>query len=287
MELLVITGLSGSGKTSVLQVLSEERYVILESLSAEVMPIVIDEIAEKQPDARVALVLRYNNAEEFNAKVKAVEMIEQKHDGITRLFLKANTQVLTNRYRELRKVHPLSIVNQNLLLDEALKLERKITQEFKKKSDFVIDTSDLAVKDLKASILSVIQKEYEFNLNILSFGFKHGSVHEADYVFDVRFLPNPYYRTDLRSKTGLDDKVYDYVFSFDIANQYYEHVLALLKIAIAGFKHEKRLQATIAFACTGGQHRSVSFARRLAKDLSTSTNNVVVRHIEGERGNWK
>ncbi len=285
MELLVITGLSGSGKTSVIQVLSEERYVILESLSAKSLPNVIDEINANQPNDRVAIVIRYNNEKEFNDKVEAIRQLEKRY-SVTRLFLKANRQVLMNRYRELRKSHPLMLVNKNLLLEESLVLETKITQEFKKEADYIIDTSDLAVKDLKASVLSVIKKQYEFNLNIVSFGFKHGSVHEADYVFDVRFLPNPYYIEELRPKTGLDDAVYNYVFSFEIANEYYEHVLALLKIAIDGFKKEKRLQATIAFACTGGKHRSVSFARRLAKELDTQNNNVVVRHIEGERGNW-
>ncbi len=285
MELLVITGLSGSGKTSVIQVLSEERFVILESISAAAMPKIIAEINEKQPNDRVAIVLRYSNREEFEEKEKVICELEKKYP-VTRLFLKAKRQVLINRYREQRKIHPLMLVDKNLLLEESLILETKITQNFKQKSDFIIDTSDLAVKDLKASILSVIKKQYEFNLNIVSFGFKYGSVHEADYVFDVRFLPNPYYLEELRPKTGLNDEVYNYVFSFDVANEYYNHVLALLKLAITGFKKEKRLQATIAFACTGGKHRSVSFARRIAQDLNTPENHVIVRHIEGERGNW-
>ncbi len=284
MELLVIAGLSGSGKTSVLQVLSEEKFVILESLSADVTEEVIDAIAEKQKDARVALVLRYSNAEDFNQKFEVVHRLSEKYQ-VTKMFLKTNKQILVNRYRELRKIHPLMLEDKNLMLEESLDLEVKITQQFKKESDLVIDTSDTSVKDLKHIILNFLNKHYEFTLNIVSFGFKHGSVHEADYVFDVRFLPNPYYIPELRPKTGLDNEVYDYVFSFDEANEYYDHVLKLINLAIAGFKKEKRLHTTIAFACTGGKHRSVSFARRLASDLD-DTNDVIVRHIEGERGNW-
>ncbi len=284
MELLVIAGLSGSGKTSVIQVLSEEKFVILESLAAGVTEEVIDAIATKQPDARVALVIRYSNAEDFNQKFDVIHRLAEKYQ-VTKMFLKTNKQVLVNRYRELRKIHPLMLEDKNLMLEESLDIEVKITQQFKKESDLVIDTSDTSVKDLKQVILNFLNKHYEFTLNIVSFGFKHGSVHEADYVFDVRFLPNPYYIKELRSKSGLDNEVYEYVFSFDEANEYYYHVLKLINLAIAGFKKEKRLHTTIAFACTGGQHRSVSFARRLAADLD-DTNDVIVRHIEGERGNW-
>ncbi len=284
MELLVIAGLSGSGKTSVIQVLSEEKYVILESLAANVTEEIIDAIAEKQNDAKVALVLRYANKEDFEQQFEVVRTLQTKYH-LTKLFLKTNKQVLVNRYRELRKIHPLMLVDKNLMLEESLDLEIKITQQFKKESDIVIDTSDTSVKDLKQILLNFLSKHYEFTCNIVSFGFKHGSVHEADYVFDVRFLPNPYYIKELRSKTGLDNEVYDYVFSFDEANEYYNHVYKLIELAIAGFKKEKRLHTTIAFACTGGQHRSVSFARRLAADLDSS-NDVIVRHIEGERGNW-
>lgn len=284
MELLVIAGLSGSGKTSVLQVLSEEKFVILESLSAEVTEEIIATIALKQADARVALVLRYTSAEDFNQKFEMVHRLTKQYT-VTKMFLKTNKQILVNRYRELRKIHPLMLEDKNLLLEESLDLEVKITQQFKNESDLVIDTSDTSVKDLKQILLNYINKHYEFTINIISFGFKHGSVHEADYVFDVRFLPNPYYIKELRLQSGIDDAVYDYVFSFDEANEYYSHVLSLIKLAIAGFKKEKRLHTTIAFACTGGQHRSVSFARRLAKDL-TIDNDVIIRHIERERGNW-
>ncbi len=284
MEILAIAGLSGAGKTSVLQVLSEEKYVILESLEADVTKEIIDLIAQKHNNSRVALVLRYESREDFTKKCNVVDELQKDHQ-VTRMFLKANKQMLVNRYRELRKTHPLMLNDKNLMLEEALDLEVKITQQFKKNSDIVMDTTDTSVKDLKQILLNYLSKHYEFTVNILSFGFKYGSIHESDYVFDVRFLPNPYYKVELRAQTGKDDPVYDYVFSFEEANEYYEHVLKLINLAIKGFKKEKRLHTTIAFACTGGQHRSVSFARRLASDLD-KTNDVIVRHIEGERGNW-
>lgn len=284
MEILVIAGLSGGGKISVLQVLSEEKYVILESLEADVTKEIMEVITKKHNDSKVALVLRYENEEDFEKKCAVVDELQENHQ-VTRMFLKANKRILVNRYRELRKTHPLMLNDKNLMLEEALDLEGKITQQFKKNSDIVIDTSDTSVKDLKQILLNYLSKHYEFTVNIFSFGFKYGSVHEADYVFDVRFLPNPYYKVELRPQSGLDNPVYEYVFSFEESNEYYEHVLKLINLAIEGFKKEKRLHTTIAFACTGGQHRSVSFARRLARDLD-ATNDVIVRHIEGERGNW-
>lgn len=285
MEILTIAGLSGSGKTSVLQVLSEERFVILESLEAESIKDVISVIAREQKDAKIALVLRFETAEDFSRKCEVIEELEKEY-RVRKMFLRANAEVLVNRYRELRKTHPLMLKDNTLLLEECIASEIEATTHYKLDSDVVIDTTNTTIKDLRQTILNFLDKKHRFTLNIMSFGFKYGGVKEADFVFDCRFLPNPYYIPELRPKTGLDSEVYDYVFSFDEANLYYDNVLSLIKIALDGFKRERRVQCTIAFACTGGKHRSVSFAERLAKDLAED-NDIAIRHLEGQRGNWK
>lgn len=285
MEILTIAGLSGSGKTSVLQVLSEERFVILESLEAESIKDVISVIAREQKDAKIALVLRFETAEDFSRKCEVIEELEKEY-RVRKMFLRANAEVLVNRYRELRKTHPLMLKDNTLLLEECIASEIQATTHYKLDSDVVIDTTNTTIKDLRQTILNFLDKKHRFTLNIMSFGFKYGGVKEADFVFDCRFLPNPYYIPELRPKTGLDSEVYDYVFSFDEANLYYDNVLSLIKIALDGFKRERRVQCTIAFACTGGKHRSVSFAERLAKDLAED-NDIAIRHLEGQRGNWK
>lgn len=285
MEILVIAGQSGSGKTAVLQVLSEQNYVILEALPANSIADIIASLDQKKThDLKVALTINFESEADFDANIKAIESLKATHK-VKLLYLRANVDVLVNRYKEHRKIHPLQRVNRILDLESCIKKEKLGQQEFRMAADFIIDTTQTTILDLRQILLTSLDKNQKFVINILSFGFKYGTVKEADFIFDVRFLPNPYYIEKLRALTGLEDAVYDYVFSFEEANDYYEAVERLVDIAITGLKKEKRVTTSIAFACTGGKHRSVSFARRLAKHLEQN-HEVVIRHVEGNRGNW-
>lgn len=283
MEVLAIAGQSGSGKTAVLQVLSEQGYVILEGIPTSNIASIIEALSVKQ-DLKVALTVNFESESDFLDNVLIIDQLKLVYD-VRLLYLRANVDVLVNRYKEHRKVHPLQRVDSSLDLESSIRIEKEGQMEFRQKADFIIDTTETTIVDLQQILLSSLDKNQKFVINVLSFGFKHGMVKEADFVFDVRFLPNPYYVQRLRSLTGLDDSVYDYVFSFQDANDYYDAVERLVDIAIVGLQKEKRVTTSIAFACTGGKHRSVSFARRLAEHLKVN-HEVVVRHVEGKRGNW-
>ena len=284
MEIMVVAGVSGSGKTAVVQYLSEYRYTILEGLKACSIKTILEEISSKDPQAKVALSLNFSDNVNFQEYIDILDELKDTYT-IFRLYLSANTDTLVNRYKELRKVHPLQRTDKKLSLEDAILNEKNGLIKFKENSNFSINTSDTSIVDLRHIIATVLDNDNEFLINITSFGFKYGAVREADFVFDVRFLPNPYYIKELRAMTGLNKEVYDYVFSFDEANNFYDTLLNLINQAIVGLKKEKRITTNIAFACTGGKHRSVSFAQRLAKDLGKE-NNVLVKHIENQRGNW-
>lgn len=285
MEIITLSGLAGSGKTSVLQVLSEEKYTIIESVDLKSFEEIINVLHRNNPDHKVVLVLDYFKLDEFAKKCEIVDNLDKEEFQVTKWYLTCATSKLINRYKELRKVHPFMLIRKDVTLEECINKEREITYNYGMEADVVIDTSNLSLVDLRKLILIGIDKSSSIHLNIASFGFKYGIMNDADFIFDVRFLPNPYYVEDLRHGTGNDKDVYDYVFSFEEANIFYNHCLEMLKLAIIGFKKEGRLNATIAFGCTGGRHRSVSFANRLYDDLK-DLYDCGITHIESERGNW-
>lgn len=200
-------------------------------------------------------------------------------DDVQIFFLDASDEVLVSRYQETRRNHPLSGSTGNLL--EAIQEERKSLAHLRDKADVVIDTSNLTIKDLKKAFgrqLKEGQKPVCLKVNIYSFGFKYASPMGADYVFDVRFLPNPFYKKKLRTKTGNDQAVRDYVGSFKEAGIFYDKLLDLLTFVIPQFKNVSKHTIEIAIGCTGGQHRSVSFANWLGRDLEKQGFDVTVKH---------
>lgn len=285
MEIIALSGVAGSGKTSVLQILSEEKYTIIESVDILSFQQIIEILHENNPSHKVVLVLDYFTPEEFNKKCEIIDSLDPEEYKVTKWYITCSNEKLINRYKELRKIHPFMLADKNVTLYDSILKEKEINEEFRKLSDVYIDTTNLSLVDLRKFVLQGINKLTDMHVKIASFGFKHGNINYPDYIFDVRFLPNPYYIKELKHKTGNDKEVYDYVFSHETANIYYEHCYQLLLIALEGFKKEGRLNATIAFACTGGKHRSVSFANRLYSDIKDSYD-CSISHVEEERGNW-
>lgn len=285
MEIITLSGLAGSGKTSVLQILSEEKYTIIESVDIKSFEEIIHVLNKNNPEQKVVLVLDYFKETEFDKKCEIIDKLDNNKFHVTKWYLSCSTSKLISRYKELRKIHPFMMKNKNINLEECINREREITKNYRMNSDVVIDTSVLSLVELRKLILIGIDKITDIHINITSFGFKYGVINDADFIFDVRFLPNPYYMPELKNQTGNSKEVFEYVFSFEEANLFYSHCYELLKIAIAGFKKEGRLNATIAFGCTGGKHRSVSFANRLHKHLEKEFD-CGLNHIESERGNW-
>lgn len=284
-NILLVTGVSGSGRTTVNQVLTDEGYIILENLTTELLEKMVNVLIEDKKSDKIAIVLNVRNIERFARRFNIIQQFASDLVDVKSIMLVAKESVLVNRYQESRKVHPLSKRNPQLTLAEAIKLELEVAAQVTDQINFVLDTSALSAKDTKAIIRNFLNVEkFNFTVNLQSFGFKYGMPTDSDLVFDVRFLPNPFYDIDLRSQSGLDKPVRDFVFSNELANTYYNQVKQVIETAIQGYQSEGRLLVNISIGCTGGQHRSVSYVERLAEELNQDF--IVTKHIEGSKGHW-
>lgn len=284
-EILVVCGMSGSGRTTVNQVLTDEGYIILENLTTDLIKQMMDVFIANDDKNKIAIVLNVRNLERFKNRIEVVMSYRNELVAIRTIMLTANESILVNRYQEARKVHPITKTDSSISLIEAIQMEEKIVESMSEYYNFLLDTSSLSSKDTKAIIRNFLNtKKFDFVVNIQSFGFKYGMPLDSDLVFDVRFLTNPFYIAELRSKSGLDKEVRDYVFSDPFAIKYYENMRELVKTAIEGYQNEGRLVVNISIGCTGGQHRSVSFVERLVTELNQEY--IVAKHIEGQKGHW-
>lgn len=284
-EILVVCGMSGSGRTTVNQVLTDEGYIILENLTTELIEKMMNILTQNDEKDKIAIVLNVRNIERFKNRMELIMSYRTDRIAIRTMMLTANESILINRYQESRKVHPITKRDPKVSLTEAIRMEEKIVESMSEYYNFLLDTSSLSAKDTKSIIRNFLNTEkFDFTVNIQSFGFKYGMPLDSDLVFDVRFLTNPYYIEELRPKSGLDQEVRDYVFSDPFAIEYYEKIREVVKTAIEGYKNEGRLVVNISIGCTGGQHRSVSFVERLVTELNQEY--ITAKHIEGQKGHW-
>ncbi len=284
-EILVVCGMSGSGRTTVNQVLTDDGYIILENSTTELLEKMMDVLVADTTKNKVAIILNVRNLERFKKRMELIKTYQSDSILIRTIMLTTKESVLVNRYQETRKVHPITKRDSSISLVEAIRLEEKIVESMSEYYNFVLDTSSLSPKDTKQIIRNFLNSQkFDFTVNIQSFGFKYGMPIDSDLVFDVRFLTNPFYIEELRPKSGLDKEVREYVFSDPFAIKYYESIRELVKIAIEGYQKEGRLSVNISIGCTGGQHRSVSFVERLVKELNQDY--IVSKHIEGQKGHW-
>lgn len=284
-EILVVCGMSGSGRTTVNQVLTDEGYIILENLTTKLIEKFMEAFIEDDDKQKIAIILNVRNLERVKNRIELIMSLNSDKVTIRTIMLTANEATLINRYQESRKVHPITKLNPSISLSEAIKKEEEIVEALNEYSNFVLDTSALTAKDTKVVIRNFLNtKKFNFSVNIQSFGFKYGIPLDSDLVFDVRFLKNPYYKKELRAKTGIDSDVANYVFSDEMANEYYLAILDVIQKAIKGYIREGRLAVNISIGCTGGQHRSVAFVERIVSDLNKDY--VTSKHIEGQKGHW-
>lgn len=284
-EILVVCGMSGSGRTTVNQVLTDDGYIILENSTTELLEKMMDVFAFDTTKNKVAIILNVRNLDRFKRRMELIKGYESDTISIRTIMLTTKESILVNRYQETRKVHPITKRDSSISLVEAIRKEEKIVESMSDYYNFVLDTSSLSPKDTKQIIRNFLNSEkFDFTVNIQSFGFKYGMPIDSDLVFDVRFLTNPFYIEELRPKSGLDKEVREYVFSEPFAITYYEKIRELVEIAIEGYQKEGRLFVNISIGCTGGQHRSVSFVERLVKELNQDY--IVSKHIEGQKGHW-
>ncbi|PIC63090.1 RNase adapter RapZ [Sporosarcina sp. P13] len=260
-EVVIITGMSGAGKTVAMQCFEDMGFYCIDNLPPELFVTFLDLMMKSDNQMRrIAAVMDTRGGSLFDSLITALEGLFKIEDVKTSLlFLDSNDETLVKRYKETRRSHPLS---EGGVLLEGIRKERILLTELKGLSRSIIDTSHLKPKQLREKITSVFAEagEPNFTLNFVSFGFKHGMPIDADVVFDVRFLPNPFYLEELRPLTGLNSEVSEYVLKWSDTKVLIEKLTDLFKFLIPQYKQEGKGQAVIAFGCTGGQHRSVTLA---------------------------
>ncbi|MEV9641522.1 RNase adapter RapZ [Mammaliicoccus sciuri] len=267
-EVVIISGMSGAGKTVAMQCFEDMGFYCIDNLPPELFVTFLELMMKSDNQMRrIAAVMDTRGGSLFDSLVTALDELF-KMDGVkaSLLFLDANDETLVKRYKETRRSHPLS---EGGVLLEGIRKERILLTELKGLSRSIYDTSQLKPKQLREKIMREFSKAGEptFTLNFVSFGFKHGMPIDADVVFDVRFLPNPYYLEELRPMTGLDTEVSEYVLKWNDTRVLIDKLTDLFRFLIPQYKQEGKGQAVIAFGCTGGQHRSVTLAEYFMKEF--------------------
>ena len=281
MELLIVTGMSGSGKSCVMDVMEDIGYYCIDNLPPKLIPQFVDLCRKTESEIKkiaVAFDIRTGDmfAEIFHAwqEIKSDKTIQSKI-----LFISASDEVLIKRYKETRRRHPLhDKFNGNM--HEAIAYERNQLSQLREIADYYIETSEYTASQLKEQVRSLflVKNSDSLNIKVMSFGFKYGVSTESDLVFDVRCLPNPYYIDELRNQTGLEQCVRDYVMSFKQSHELFNKLTDLIDYLIPLYVHEGKSQLVIAFGCTGGKHRSITFAELMAEHLSKNEYNVQKFH---------
>ena len=264
INLLIVTGMSGAGKSVVLNSLEDVGYHCIDNFPPKLLPKLTDLImGTSEHDVNLAVVIDLRSLD-FDSIDEMLYFLQDSHFvNVHVLYLDADDATLVKRYKETRRTHPLSR-DTNLL--DGIHTERELLKPILDISDFKIDTTGVADKDLKQQIITKygnIDNDY-FSVTFMSFGFKHGTPIDTDIMFDVRFLPNPFYIESMRPQTGLDESVYEYVMSFEETTTFLAKLIDLLQFLIPKYKAEGKSQVIIGIGCTGGQHRSVAIAEYLS-----------------------
>lgn len=281
-KLLIVTGLSGAGKSTALSVLEDLGYFTIDglpaSLAPEVASIMKRDPMQGYPGMAIGMDLRQDNF--LDELSRAVENLKNMGFDVNLLFLEANTDAIIRRYSTTRRPHPLE--KTGLSLDASIAREREQLAPAREKADTVLDSSNFSIHDLRRHIQRKALKEpglaQLMRVNIISFGFKHGLPEDADFVFDLRFLPNPYFVPKLRDFSGKDKPVSEYIFQYPEAREFMDKTLDLLRFSLARMAEEGRYRVTIAFGCTGGRHRSVAMAEAIAGELAHTGYPIAINH---------
>ena len=279
MRFVIVTGISGAGKSSVLKMLEDMGYFCVDNLPVRLIPKLTKIVIEENDTVdRAALGIDIRNMEGLAELAGILDEMQEEGYRYEILFLDAEDSVLIKRYKETRRNHPLALQGR---VDKAISAEREELAFIRKRADYIIDTSHMLIRDLKKEVDRIFldKEEYEnFYVTILSFGFKYGIPEDSDLVFDVRFLPNPYYIADLKPLTGNDRAVCDYVLSSPQAQIFERQLFEMIEFLIPNYIIEGKNQLVISIGCTGGKHRSVTMANALAKHMKQLPYGVKVEH---------
>lgn len=269
MRFVIVTGMSGGGKATAIKMLEDAGFYCVDNLPVSLIEKFTELIT--LPDSEITKVVLGIDAragQSFEGVSAKIDALRARGIPVEILFMDANDQVLIKRYKETRRIHPMNAAGDRL--EDGIAREREVLSEIKKKADYVIDSSNLLTRELKEELDRIFVNNEEYNslmVNILSFGFKYGIPSDADLVFDVRFLPNPYYIDELKHLTGNDKAVQDYVKSFPACGEFVDKLVDMLTFLLPGYVKEGKYQLVVAIGCTGGQHRSVTIANEIYERL--------------------
>ena len=284
MKIVIVTGMSGAGKSTALNVLEDEGYYCVDNMPISLIIKFADLAASQEEgysDIALGIDIRSGNA--LNELDEVLQKLEARRYNYKILFLDSSDDVLVKRYKETRRTHPLAKDDR---VDKGISLEREQMTFLKERADYIIDTSQLLTRELKQELEKIFVKDIGYSnlfVTVLSFGFKYGIPVDADIVFDVRFLPNPYYIDDLKSLTGNDKAIQDYVMGFDETKEFLNKVEDLIKFLLPNYVKEGKNSLVIAIGCTGGKHRSVTLANAIADAIQQTEYGCKVEHRDIEK----
>lgn len=278
MKLVILTGMSGAGKSQALNALEDIGFFCIDNLPPQLIMKFADLVyhsSENTKNAALVCDIRSGDIEETE---NALEELRENGYNCEVLFLEANDGTLVKRYKETRRQHPLAKEGGVL---EGIKKERALIEPLRRNSTHILDTSYLKSAELKESLHMLYgnaDKRNNMLINVLSFGFKYGIPLDSDLVFDARFLPNPFYVPELKHHTGLESCVFDYVMGFEQSREFLNRLTDMVEYLIPHYIEEGKLQLVISIGCTGGHHRSVTIAEALNRELESRGNNVICAH---------
>ena len=286
MNFLIVTGLSGAGKSMAVNALEDIGFFCIDNIPVALLPRIVDFALQGENQLnRVAVVMDVRGVRSIEKLQEALADLDEKKIEYDILFLDANDAVIQRRYKETRRQHPLAAA-EKIPITEAIARERRLLQPLRDKAKYVIDTSLLSAAQNRERVCSLFldKGESPMELMVVSFGFKYGLPQEADLVLDVRCLPNPFYVPELKHKTGMDSEVYDYVFSFPQTKTFIDKLEGMLSFLLPLYAEEAKSTLVIAVGCTGGHHRSVSVARCIASYLTALGYPAFENHRDITRG---
>lgn len=284
MRFVIVTGMSGAGKLTAQKMLEDLGYYCVDNLPVPLISKFVELILEPNREiTKVVLGIDVRADQSFDEVSEALDELKKKHFPYEILFMDSSDETLLKRYKESRRMHPLAPGGRVI---DGINREREILKKIKSESDYVIDTSRLLTRELKGELENIFVKNENYNslmINIVSFGFKHGLPADVDLVFDVRFLPNPFYIDELKEKTGNDKEVRDYVMGFPESREFLEKLTDMISFLIPNYVKEGKTQLVIGIGCTGGRHRSVTLANELYEALKDKGSyGLVIEHRDSK-----
>lgn len=288
MRFVIVTGMSGAGKSIALKMLEDLEYYCVDNLPIQLIKNFAELLKPNQEVSRVALGVDIRSGQAFEELEEVLADMHNSGYEYEILFLDASDEVLIKRYKETRRNHPLA---QGERVNQGIQTERGKLAFLKGRADYIIDTSTMLTRELKKELENIFVNNKEFKnlfVTVLSFGFKYGIPSDSDLVFDVRFLPNPYYVSDLKNKTGNDKEVQDYVMGTETSNVFLQKLVDMVQFLIPNYILEGKNQLVISVGCTGGKHRSVTLANRLYEALEgRGEYGVKVEHRDIEKDAYR